>query len=98
MAHPCRNFWSTPSRGRESLGWLRERLDPETPGRFAPDWLEQAKAAQDAGALLLLNGGMYFGFLNERMGTEPLMMAYFDDPAFIHDVNECFAPYARRFC
>jgi len=31
---------------------------------------------------------MYFAFLNEHMGTEPLMYAYGDHPHFIHAVNE----------
>lgn len=81
-------FIEYPIKGRESLEWLREKLNPDTPGRFTDDWLEQAHKAQADGALMLLNGGMYFGFLNEHMGTETLMMSYFDDPEFIHEVND----------
>ncbi len=89
-------FIEYPIKGLESLDWLREKLNPETPGRFTIDWLEQAKKAQADGALLLLNGGMYFGFLNERMGTEALMMTYFDAPEFIHEVNELQCTLCER--
>jgi uroporphyrinogen decarboxylase len=76
-----------PIKGRESLPWLREKLDPETPDRLDPDWLEKAHEAREDG-IVFCNGGMYFGFLNERMGTEKLLMTYYDDPDFIHEVNE----------
>lgn len=77
-----------PIKGREDLGWLRERLDPATPGRIAPDWLAQAEAARAEGCLTFLNGGMYFAFLNEHQGTEALMTTYFDDPELVHEVND----------
>lgn len=84
-------FIDYPIKGRASLDWLREKLNPDTPGRFAGDWLAQAD-----GALLLLNGGMYYGFLNERMGIESLMMTYFDDPAFIHEINDLQCTLCER--
>lgn len=74
-------------KGRESLPWLREKLNPDNPERLDPDWLAKAKAMQK-NSCTFCNGGMYFGFLNERMGTESLMMSYFDDPDFIHEVND----------
>ena len=89
-------FIEYPVKGRESLDWLREKLNPDTPGRFTTDWLEQAKIAQGDGALLLLNGGMYFAFLNEHMGTEALMTTYFDDPDFIHEVNDLQCTLCER--
>jgi len=89
-------FIEYPIKGRESLGWLREKMNPDTPGRFAADWLEQAKKAQADGTVLLVNGGMYFAFLNEHMGTETLMMTYFDDPEFIHEVNDLQCTLCER--
>ena len=74
-------------KGRESLPWLRERFDVRAPGRAAPDWLARANTARSQGAVTFINGGMYFGFLNEHMGTEDLLVTYFDDPAFVHEVN-----------
>jgi hypothetical protein len=77
-----------PIKGRESLPWLREKLNPDIPERLAPDWLEKAKEMENNNVISLCNGGQYFGFLNERMGTEQLLTTYFDDPAFIHEVND----------
>lgn len=93
----CRNFLDEtsmpehleyPIKGPEDIVWLREQLNPATPGRIAPDWLEQAERLRRDGGTTYVNGGMYFGFLNEHMGTEKFMMAYFDSPEFVHQVNE----------
>ena len=81
-------FLEYPIKGPESLPWLQQVLDPSAPGRVAPDWLAQARAARARGGLLLCNGGMYFAFLNERMGTEKLMCTYFDAPQFVHQTND----------
>ncbi len=93
----CRNFLDEmsmsehleyPIKGAEDIVWLRERLNPATPERIDPDWLEKAQGLRNEGAMLFINGGMYFAFLNEHMGTEQFMMAYFDTPDFVHQVNE----------
>jgi uroporphyrinogen decarboxylase len=89
-------FLEYPIKGRESLGWLREKLNPDTPGRISPGWLEHARKARENGALLLLNGGMYFAFLNEHMGTEELMTVYFDDPEFVHEVNDLLCTLCEK--
>lgn len=81
-------FLEYPIKGLESLGWLRKKLDPDTPGRAKDGWLDEAKRWQNDGAVVLCNGGMYFGFINEHMGTEKLMYAYFDNPELINEVNE----------
>jgi uroporphyrinogen decarboxylase len=53
-----------------------------------PDWLAAAQRARREGKVLYSNGGMYFAFLNEHMGTERLMTTYFDHPEFVHRVND----------
>jgi uroporphyrinogen decarboxylase len=80
-------FLRYPVSGPGDLGWIRERLRLETPGRVAPDWLQDARRRQ-SDTLLFVNGGMYFGFLNEHTGTEALMYAYADCPEFVHAVND----------
>ena len=77
-----------PIKGPESMEWLGERLNPHTPGRCDPQWLAKAQQVQQRGEILYANGGMYFGFLNEHMGTEQLLPMYYDAPEFIHQVNE----------
>jgi uroporphyrinogen decarboxylase len=81
-------FLAYPITGPGDLAWLRERLDPAHPGRVAPDWLAEAERGRADGAVQFCNGGTYFAFLNEHMGTETLLTTYFDDPGFIHAVND----------
>lgn len=83
-------------KGRQSLGWLREKLNPDTPERVADGWLAEALALQAKGTVVFCNGGMYFGFLNEHMGTEPLMYAYYDDGDFVHQVNDLLCTLCER--
>ena len=85
-----------PIKGPGDLAWVRERLNPDTPGRTEPNWLADARREQAAGAVIFCNGGMYFGFLNEHMGTQDLMYAYFDCPQFIHQVNDLLCACCER--
>lgn len=80
-------FLDYPIKGPEDLGWLKVKLDFHAPGRIKPDWLAEARNRQSE-TLHYVNGGMYFGFLNEHMGTEALMYAYADHPDFIHQVSD----------
>ena len=81
-------FIEYPIKGPQSLDWLEERMNPDTCGRVETDWLETALKTREEGGLLFCNGGMYFAFLNERMGTEKLLYTYHDRPEFIRQVNE----------
>ena len=85
-----------PIKGAPDLEWLSERLSWAAPGRIDENWLRNAKEAQDAGALIFCNGGMYFGFLNEHVGTEHLMYAYFEQPEFVHRVNDMLCTLCER--
>ena len=85
-----------PIKGPADLAWLRERLNPDVPDRVSTAWLDDARRMQDAGTVVFCNGGMYFGFLNEHMGTQPLLYAYFDSPDFIHAVNDLLCTCCER--
>ncbi len=77
-----------PIKSPQDLAWLRERLAWDAPERVSGDWLQKAQRQHDEGALLFANGGMYFAFLNEHMGTDTLLFTYYDHPDFIKEVNE----------
>jgi uroporphyrinogen decarboxylase len=81
-------FLEYPIKGPVSLGWLKKKLDWNTPGRAKADWLADAARRRAQGEVLFCNGGMYFAFLNEHAGTERLMYAYFESPDFVNQVNE----------
>jgi uroporphyrinogen decarboxylase len=77
-----------PIHGPEDMEWLMGRLNSDAPGRARPDWLAAAQRARREGKVLGSNGGTYFAFLNEHMGTERLMTTYYDHPEFVHRVND----------
>ena len=81
-------FLEYPIRGEADLEWLEDQFNPENPDRRKADWAEKARKAQTEGAVLLANGGMFFGFLNEHIGTETLLLWYYDKPELIHRISE----------
>jgi uroporphyrinogen decarboxylase len=81
-------FLEYPLTGPECMDGLRTRLAPDNPGRVRPDWPDLARRLQRSGQPVFCNGGSYFGFLNEHMGTDRLMLAYFDTPELLHEVND----------
>jgi uroporphyrinogen decarboxylase len=81
-------FIEYPIQGPDDLAWLRERLNWAQPGRVKDGWIEEARMKIRQGNVVFCNGGMYFAFLNEHMGTSRLMYAYFESPGFIHEVND----------
>jgi hypothetical protein len=89
-------FLDYPVKGPQDLPSLARRLCWDTPGRVTPGWRDEALARQRAGQIVFCNGGMYFAFLNEHMGTERLMYTYFDRPDFIHAVNELLCTLCER--
>ena len=65
-----------------------ERLRPETPGRLPADWAAQVAAYRHRDWPLVLGGPFLgaFSSLRTLFGFEPLMYAFHDDPALVHDV------------
>jgi len=89
-------FVEYPIKDEGDLQWLRQKLDWDAAGRIQPGWLEEARKKRQDGGLVFCNGGMYFAFLNEHMGTERLMYAYFESPKFIHQVNEMLCSLCEK--
>ena len=89
-------FIEYPIKGPADWEWMDERLDPDAPGRVQPDWEALARGARERGDIVFCNGGMYFAFLNEHMGTERLLYLYYDEPDFIHRVNDRLCSLCER--
>ena len=89
-------FIAYPITGPQDIAWLRERLSWDAPGRVRANWAAEAHRRRDAGDVVFCNGGMYFAFLNEHMGTERLMYVYCDSPEFVHEVNELLCVLCER--
>jgi hypothetical protein len=79
-----------PVRDRRSWEQLKWRFDPDTPGRFPPDWAARARELQSAEALVTVDSYPY-GFLGGArtlMGAENALVAFTLDPELIDDINE----------
>jgi len=81
-------FLKHPVSNRDDFEAIKERLNPKAPGRYPENWDEWAAGADDFPHILCLgrreNG--FFGWLRELMGLEGLLIAYIEQPDFIHEI------------
>ncbi len=85
-----------PIKGTDDLPWLRERLAWDAPGRISQNWLAKIRGDHEQGKLTFTNGGMYFAFLNEHMGTDTFLFSYYDHPEFVTEVNEMLCQVCEK--
>lgn len=83
---------------------LRERLDPDSPGRFPDDWDQRVRAIKSSGKAVVLGGGHlggFFSFLRELMGDNVYYLFY-DDPKLAHEILDFqvhrFTTIVRKIC
>lgn len=79
-----RKNWEQLKEERLRMDQIRERL--------GPDWPAQVAEYRRRDYPILLGGfpAGYFGTLAQLMGYENLFYAYYDDPAWIHDIQRTF--------
>ncbi len=89
-------FIRFPVETRQDFISLLPRLDPDSPGRFSPDWnrLTELYADRDFPAGLTICGA--FGHPRNLLGVENLCMAYYDRPALIHEILEHWLDFYIR--
>ncbi len=82
-------FIKHPVQDMRDFEALKERLDPHSPGRFGPDWPQQARKLADRNSILVMGQIeiSFFGWARDLMGAENLLMAYYDQPDLIHAIN-----------
>jgi hypothetical protein len=68
----------------------RERLDPDDPSRFPPNWEELVREYADSDSALQLGCYPYglFGTLRDMMGVEELLVSFYDRPKLIRDMMD----------
>jgi len=90
-------FLKHPVSNRDDFEAMKERLDPNTPGRYPDNWDEWAASASDLPHILCLgqreNG--FFGWLRELLGLEGLLMAYLEQPDLIHEISRYHVTYLK---
>lgn len=81
-------FLKFPVATREDFEALKERLNPNTPGRYPENWnawVAEAKASPHLICVGRRENG-FFGWLRELMGLEGLLFAYVDQPDLVHEI------------
>jgi len=82
-------FLEYPVKDRKTWEEHRWRFDPDTPGRFPPDWDRRAKDLKNSEALVSV--GMYpygfYGGVRTMMGAEESLIACALDPELVDDIN-----------
>jgi len=76
-----------PIKTRADWLRLRERLDPETPGRYPADWATAKQQWEARDVPIGLAPGSFFGHTLQRwVGTEGLCLMLYDAPALVEEM------------
>lgn len=89
-------FLQHPVQTPEDFHRLLPRLDADQPGRLAADWPEVCAyyAVRDFPVGFTVCGG--FGHPRNLLGLEGLCLAYYDQPALVHEILEHWADFYCR--
>jgi hypothetical protein len=88
------HFISWPVASREEfLRLAEERLDPDTPARFPPDWKAQVARLNSYDGVVALGGYPcgFFGAPRYLMGEVALLIAFLDDPELVRTMIDRIA-------
>ncbi|MFH1566879.1 MAG: uroporphyrinogen decarboxylase family protein [Gemmatimonadota bacterium] len=84
-----------PVKGPRDWERYRERhLDPDDPVRFPPDWEQRVQEYRQRDYPLQLTHRGVYGFARERLGDVALALAFYDDPALVHEIVETYTDLA----
>ena len=92
-------FISHPVKKEDDFKKIKERIDPDSPGRFPNNWDKKIKEYNHRDFPLQLGGKMFCGFystLRELMGTEESLIAFYDKPDFVHNILQYCTDYIIR--
>ena len=81
-------FLEYPVTSLEDWRALMPRLNPDDPGRFAQDWNKVSAFYADRNFPVGLTICGAFGHPRNLLGVEALCIAYYDQPALIHEMME----------
>jgi uroporphyrinogen decarboxylase len=92
-----RPFLKSWPNDRSEIARLRQRLDPDDPGRLPANWPQMIKAKRERGAIVMLR--VHRGFF-QSMGIfgwdrfAEIMFMLFDDPGLVHEIMEIQAEFS----
>lgn len=77
-----------PVKDRRTWENLKSRLDPHEPRRYPSDWTAYVAAINALECPVSMEVGGFFGYLNMWVGTQDLMLLFYDDPGLIEDMMD----------
>ncbi|MBA7528887.1 hypothetical protein ES705_21079 [subsurface metagenome] len=82
------SFLSYPVSGRDDFEKIKERFNPDDPGRLPKDLSDVIKQLSNRDCPIALGGVPvgFFGSLRELMGFEGALTSYYDDPKLTKDI------------
>ncbi|MDR3145760.1 MAG: hypothetical protein LBU21_05735 [Treponema sp.] len=88
-------FLSFPVENREDFERIKERLKPDSPGRFPDNWKQLASEMNDRDYPLAIGGKPvgFFGSLRELMGFENCMTMFYEDPELVKDILQYLSDF-----
>lgn len=84
-------FLENPVKTRDDWERIKaERFDPDDPGRFGDDWTEWCRDHQNSDVTVLIGTFPWgiFGTPRDLVGVEELLLLFYDDPEWVHDMMD----------
>ena len=90
------SFLEYPVKGRSDFEKIKERFDPDHPGRTPDNFDQKMEEYKNRDYVLQTGGTLFSGFfsiLREMMGLETTSLYFYDDPKLIIEMLEFFTDY-----
>jgi len=88
-------FLSFPVAAREDWHAIRNRFDPDAPGRLPAEWERICRESRDSGEPVFA-GDLpvgFFGGPRQLLGLEHLLLLFYDDPALLVDILDTLCDF-----
>ena len=89
-------FYGFPVKDRETFRAFRKKLDPATASRYPLGWDLRAKALEKRDFAVYTGVARtmgLFGPIREWVGPEALLIGFYDDPDWIHEMMDYYADF-----
>lgn len=91
-----RKWHKFPVENRDDWERMKDRYDPDTPGRFPRDFERRCRALRDRDYVASIHFNGPFWQLREWCGMEGLCILMADDPEFVDEMCEFWADFVSR--
>lgn len=89
-----RSWLKFPVESRDDFLLMKKRYDHNEPGRFPDDFIARATVLNRAMAPVMVSIPFLFWTCRDWMGFENLCMAFYDEPALLHEMFEFITDFS----